>query len=168
MPSDVNVSSARGCEWAERDLVPNMANELWSESIEAALEGFGNDWSFNAAQARRYLVKAGEPPCAVEEAHQIVRAVEAHYGVSIRDVASDLDADSEELAYYLVMQTLGHGVAWSDDHDATLWTPRWGAAMWATQDDTERLLLDWLNADADACDLTDEDDDEDDDDDDEA
>lgn len=67
------------------------------------------------------------------DVRQIIRAVEAHehdYIESIVAAYTEDDDDLEEFAYYLVMQTRGHGVAWSDDHDGELWTPPWDSAMW--------------------------------------
>jgi DNA repair protein RadC len=77
---------------------------------------------------------------AAKDARQIVHAVEAHYGEHVENLAAEYleDADDRDelatFAYYLVMQSRGHGVAWSDDHEGELWTPEWDAAMWFVED----------------------------------
>lgn len=119
MPRDVKERTAPVGEWAESVLVPRMVYTL--------IEDAGADGFDKIKQAKK---------AATKDARQIVRAVEAHYKKRIENLAAeyleDVDAWDElsTFAYYLVMQSRGHGVAWSDDHEGELWTPQWDAAMW--------------------------------------
>jgi hypothetical protein len=119
MPRDVKESTdlVGWADWAEMDLVPVM--------VETLIEDAGASPDDPAAIT-----------AALKDARQIVRAVEAHYKERIENLAAEYleDADDQDelstFAYYLVMQSRGHGVAWSDDHEGELWTPEWDAAMW--------------------------------------
>jgi len=141
MPTDIGVSAAQVGKWAEENLILPMVDAL----IASAAIDMAEETGIDEAVIRAELEDGA--PGAWRDARQIVRAVEKHYKRPIEEVAADLDADPEDLAYYLVMQSLGHGVAWTDDHDTELWTPQWDAAMWGVMEDAAEVVDDLEESD---------------------
>lgn len=148
MPKDVDVSANRVGAWAEDNLVPIMAEYLWEDALHSIGEADEQEGRIDSAQRfiDEYRNEESINGC-YRDARQIVRAVEAHYFPNdIEAVVEWFEAESDldEFAYYLVMQTLGHGVAWSDDHEEELWTPDWDAAMWYSHEDASEAADDYI------------------------
>jgi hypothetical protein len=105
-------------------LVDEVAAVLWQEALTQEVENLkGDGWSIDSTQNNDFFDEFEDeiPPATVTEALAMVEAVEANYGLDIDEVSEQLD-DYDELAFYIAMQSLGHGVAWSDNHDDELKT----------------------------------------------
>lgn len=83
------------------------------------------------------------------EASYILALTEIHNKKPINKIAEELETyDLGTLGYYIYMQTVGHGVAWSDDHDKELKTVYYEtiAAYFEAIDNLPDEAREWYNA----------------------
>ena len=78
--------------------------------IEGDAAGPGEDWMDVAPET---------PASAIEEAGTMLRCVKGDNGAAWTKVLArpEVQADLDGFGHYLAMEALGHGVAWSDNHD---------------------------------------------------
>lgn len=122
------------------ELIDQIASTLWKDALfSRAEEGFLEDW-IPDSESHEGIISEFEdkiPPEVTREAGDFLNALEGHAGRSIDDIAAELKTqDLEALGYYIAMQMVGHGVAWSDSREGSLDTPHKEAieAMMAAED----------------------------------
>lgn len=143
MPRDVQTSfdPLLNCSGLTMGLVPEVQEVL----IEQAILDVCDQWS-ELDESQLDIEALSD--AARKDARQLVRALLKHYDATdIEDVTDALgieDADGEvfdDIAYYLAMQALGHGVSWSDKYEeGDLWAPRWDGAMWFITEELDAQL----------------------------
>lgn len=104
--------------WNKAELVNSMAKTFWvlawSDYEEEQGRSYPGQELFNMAP--------DTPQSAIEYAHKFYLKVENENGISLQDFTpKGLDEDDNDfhadLGHYLVMESLGHGIAWTDDRD---------------------------------------------------
>ena len=98
---------------AREDLIDSMARTVWCNAWASAMEEAGR--SISGAK-----IEEVAPPTPAE-AHRVAEAfmaaLEEANDVALERVWEELDGEAKDLGHYLIMEALGTGVAWTDDHD---------------------------------------------------
>lgn len=109
------------------ELVDQIASTLWKDALfSMAEEGFSEGWIPDSESHEGIVTEFEDriPPEVQREAGDFLNALEGHAGRSIDEIAAELKTqDLEALGYYIAMQMIGHGVAWSDSREGSLDTP---------------------------------------------
>jgi len=131
------------------ELVHSVADAALFDNIASVVEYAVEDGLVDAddrVEVMNYIHGRGYTMDQLEEAAGLVEEVlELHHAGSSDELVDRLDADDlEQLGYYIYMQTAGHGVAWSDDHDEELYTPDWTGHGFVAYLDAEDALREWL------------------------
>ena len=109
----------------EQDIIEGAAKAFFVPAWAVYQDEIGGE---NPGPGGNWMDIAPEPPKAAYDAarrfiHQVaaengfVRGSDMLQSVAIQDGAVPDAEYAEELGYYLVMQSLGHGVSWADDHE---------------------------------------------------
>lgn len=107
----------------KEEVLEYMTKTLWEDALEtAATYGMEDGWLEGRSEIED---KKNEIPKEAEEvARKMLDEFEKSNEKSIGEVAKDLETtEYDMLGYYIVMQALGSGVAWSDSRDGNLTVP---------------------------------------------
>jgi hypothetical protein len=154
-PRDVGVSVRPG--EVDETLAEDVAMYLWQDFLRNEAYNAVEDGRMTPREQKEFEGSyAGSelalslPPAVLKDAKRIIAAVQRHYGMTADEVLEEIsqgepsDPDYVDFSYYLAMQTLGQGVAWSDNYDTELWTPDWSAAIWEGYDAAYEEVSSWL------------------------
>ncbi len=126
-PKAPPVAQAMEVDIDRDELVGEIAENLWKNALfSIAEEGKQEGWIPNEVSHESIVAQFEDArPTEVDrEAGDFLNALEGHAGKSVGAIAADLQTDDiEALGYYIPMQMMGHGVAWSDSREGNLDTP---------------------------------------------